>query len=70
MRGLLAHIHDDMYFGDSAFSVGIQLADMCALLISRHLAGYGDSEELYQRIEKLVFKGIVEPNDIDALPMW
>jgi hypothetical protein len=70
MRGLLAHIHDDMYFGDSAFSVGIQFADMCTLLISRHLAGYNESEKLFQRIEKLIFRGIVEPKDVNALPSW
>lgn len=69
-RGLLAHIHDDMYFGDSAYSVGIQLADMCALLVSRHLVGYEDSEELYRRIEKLIFKGMVEPSDTGRLPPW
>jgi hypothetical protein len=63
VRGLLAHIHDDMYFGDSKYSVGIQLADMCTLLISRHLAGFEDSEELYKRIEKLIFKGAIEPSE-------
>jgi hypothetical protein len=59
-RGLLAHIHDDMYFGDSKFSVGIQLADICTLLVSRHLVGYDDTEELFKRIEPLVFMGINE----------
>lgn len=58
VRGLLFHIHDDMYFGDSKFSVGIQLADVCTLLISRHLVGYPDTEELYERIKPLIFKGI------------
>lgn len=57
-RGVLAHIHDDMYFGDSKFSVGIQLADVCTLLISRHLVKCKDTEELYKRIEPLIFKGI------------
>lgn len=59
-RGLLSHIHDDMYFGDSKFSVGIQLADICTLLISRHLVGYSDTEDLYKQIEPLIFKGITE----------
>jgi hypothetical protein len=59
-RGLLAHIHDDMYFGDSKFSVGIQLADICTLMVSRHLVRYEDTEELYKRIEPLIFKGITE----------
>jgi len=60
-RGLLAHIHDDMYFGDSKFSVGIQMADVCTFLISRHLAGYDDTEEMYKRIEPLIFRGTIEP---------
>lgn len=59
-RGLLVHIHDDMYFGDSKFSVGLQLADVCTLLISRHLVGYEDTEPLYKRIEPLIFKAITE----------
>lgn len=63
VRGLLFHIHDDMYFGDSTHSVGIQLADMCTLLISRHLAGFNDSEELYKRVERLIFKGDVKPDE-------
>ena len=57
-RGLLEHIHDDIYFGDSKFSVGLQLADVCTLLISRHLVGYEDTEPLYKRIEPLIFKAI------------
>ncbi len=61
VRGTLEHLHDDMYFGDSKFSKGIQLADICALLIGRHLAGYADTEELYQRLSKSIFKGVVEP---------
>lgn len=59
-RGLLEHIHDDIYFGDSKFSVGIQLADVCALLISRHLVGYDDTEALYKRVQKLICWGIIE----------
>jgi len=33
----LYHSHDAMYFGDSTQSVGIQLADLCAYLLLRHL---------------------------------
>jgi hypothetical protein len=60
-RGILEHLHDDMYFGDSKYSKGIQLADICALLIGRHLAGYSDTEDLYQRLSKHIFKSAVEP---------
>ncbi|HEV2383477.1 MAG TPA: DUF3800 domain-containing protein [Terriglobia bacterium] len=47
---VLQHLADDMYFGDSRDSVGIQLADMCGFVINRHLSGKEDSEYLYQKI--------------------
>lgn len=43
--------HDDMYFGDSRFSLGIQLADVCGYFIARHLAGEIDSDGFYKIIE-------------------
>ncbi|MGA2436089.1 MAG: DUF3800 domain-containing protein [Bryobacteraceae bacterium] len=60
-RGELEHLHDDMYFGDSKYSIGIQLADICMLLIGRHLVGCSDTEDLYQSISKNIFKGDVLP---------
>jgi hypothetical protein len=48
---LPSNLLDDMYFGDSRDSVGIQAADMCAFLIRRHLAGKQDSEWLFRIIE-------------------
>ena len=33
----LWYVHDDMYFGSSKGSVGIQLADLCAYFIAKHL---------------------------------
>ena len=61
VRGKLAHLHDDMYFGDSKFSKGIQLVDICTLLIGRHLVGYSDTEDLYQQLSENIVKSIVEP---------
>jgi len=45
-------IHDDIYFGDSKFSIGIQIADLCSFFIAKHLVG-GDpaAEAFYQIIE-------------------
>jgi hypothetical protein len=57
----LAHIHDDMYFGDSAYSRGIQLADMCCFIVSRHLQGKEDTEFLYKKIEPHIFSAKIEP---------
>ncbi len=35
----LWYVHDDMYFGSSKDSVGIQLADLCGYFIAKHLEG-------------------------------
>jgi hypothetical protein len=45
-----AHFHDDMYFGDSKFSLGIQLADLCAFFIAKHLEKKVEAEGFYQMI--------------------
>jgi Protein of unknown function (DUF3800) len=44
-------IHDDMYFGDSKYSVGIQIADLCAYFIGLYLSNDPDSERFYKIIE-------------------
>jgi hypothetical protein len=61
-RGELDHLHDDMYFGDSAYSVGIQIADICGFLILRHLEGKADTEHLFKDIEPSICYGEVEPH--------
>jgi uncharacterized protein DUF3800 len=60
-RGKGAHLHDDMYFGNSSYSVGLQLADFCAFIILRHLQGKEDTEFLYKKIEKYIYSMKVEP---------
>lgn len=62
VRGMLEHLHDDMYFGDSRFSKGIQLADICMLLIGRHLLDYSDTEDLYQELDKNIMERSLEPS--------
>jgi hypothetical protein len=61
-RGTLEHLHDDMYFGDSAYSVGIQLADICGFIILRHLEGKEDTEYLFKNIEPHICFGDLEPH--------
>jgi Protein of unknown function (DUF3800) len=56
-------LHDDMYFGDSAYSVGIQLADICAFIILRHLQGHEDTEYLYQRMKPQIVSERIEPHN-------
>jgi len=60
--GKLGHVHDDLYFGDSKDSVGIQLADVCSYVIAKHLIGDESIAEFYQIIEKQIVYGRVEPN--------
>jgi hypothetical protein len=47
----LPFVHDDMYFGDSKYSVGIQIADLCSYFIAKHLAGDVESEGFYKMVE-------------------
>ncbi len=59
--GPLRHVHDEMYFGDSADSVGIQMADLCAYFIAKRLEEDFISEGFYRIIEKQVIVSAVEP---------
>jgi hypothetical protein len=49
--GKICNVHDDMYFGDSKFSVGIQLADLCSYFIARHLDNDESVDGFYKMIE-------------------
>jgi hypothetical protein len=55
-RRKLGHLIDDMYFGDSKDSLGIQIADVCGFFISRHLNGYDDLNRFYPIIKDRVWK--------------
>jgi hypothetical protein len=58
----LEHIHDDMYFGDSKDSVGIQLADLSSYFIGKHLeGGDADAERFYEIIEPRIVYSKVAP---------
>jgi hypothetical protein len=58
-----ACLHDDMYFGDSRFSIGIQLADVCGYVIAKHLSNDPDPElqKFYALIEPQVMYSRIEP---------
>jgi hypothetical protein len=47
---MLTSLHDDMYFGDSRYSLGIQIADACSYFIARHLDGDEETESFYNII--------------------
>ena len=62
--GSLWHLHDDMYFGDSKESVGIQTADLCAYFIGKHLKGTDPAAEyFYKIIENSIQYQKIEPED-------
>jgi Protein of unknown function (DUF3800) len=44
----LWRVHDDMYFGDSRDSVGIQVADLCNYFLKRKLEGKNDTDQFYK----------------------
>ncbi|MGO4885927.1 MAG: DUF3800 domain-containing protein [Bryobacteraceae bacterium] len=59
----MAHLQDNVHFGDSRFSVGIQLANFCAYLIDRHLcAPGGDMEGMFRELCPMVVSGRIEPS--------
>jgi len=55
--------HDDMYFGSSADSVGIQLADLCGFFIAKHLKQESaEAEGFYEMIKDRIVYEKVEPD--------
>jgi hypothetical protein len=62
--GELRHIHDDLYFGSSKESIGIQLADMCSYVIGKHLEDDPFVEGFYDMIKEEIKYARIEPNDV------
>jgi hypothetical protein len=48
------YIHDDMYFGSSKDSLGIQLADLCSYFIAKHLESDSASSGFYDIFRDLI----------------
>jgi hypothetical protein len=67
----MPYLHDDMYFGDSRYSVGIQLADLCGYVIAKHLAADPDPDlqRFYELIEPQVMYSRIEPGGQLVHPM-
>jgi hypothetical protein len=65
----LFHFHDDMYFGDSRYSAGIQLADLCSYFIARHLEGDNDIDSFYDMLSPcIVFSETYPPSGQVEIP--
>jgi hypothetical protein len=55
------NLHDDMYFGDSRYSIGIQLADLCGYFIGRHMNGEAEVEGFFNIVEPHIVYSQVYP---------
>jgi hypothetical protein len=66
---LWPHIHDEMYFGNSRESIGLQLADLCAYFIAKHLEGDVACERFYEIIKPHIAYSQVEPEN-KSQPNW
>jgi hypothetical protein len=58
--GLTQYLFDDMYFGDSKNSTGIQMADLCVFAIARNLAHKPD-KGLFDIIKDNIFETSMFP---------
>lgn len=67
VSGLGNYLFDEIYFGESKSSCGIQLADICVFFISRHLAQRPESEGFYNIIHGQIFDSKVYPSKDDDL---
>ena len=63
--GELSNIHDDMYFGSSKYSVGIQIADLGAWLVNRRLtrtSGEDEPNVIYDMLKSQLHCAKVQPD--------
>ncbi len=57
----LWHAHDEMYFGDSRDSIGIQMADVCNYFMLQHLLKREGCREFYEMFEQQAICARPEP---------
>lgn len=50
----LSSLMDDIYFGASKYSIGLQIADLCCWLIACHLRRRPEPEAFYAQIEEYI----------------
>jgi hypothetical protein len=61
-------LHDDMYFGNSQYSIGIQLADLCGFFISKRLEHTSDpnANRFFDMIDRQIMYSRIEPEGKDV----
>lgn len=57
----LPHIHDDMYFGSSQDSIGLQLADLCSYFVGKHLENDQAAEGFYEMFKDQIVYSRLDP---------
>ena len=57
------HLHDALYFGNSKDSGGLQLADLCAYIIRKHLEGDESVAGFYDIFKDQIAFHKIEPQD-------
>lgn len=62
------YLHDDMYFGDSRYSIGIQIADLCGYFIAKHLENYVQTEGFYNIFKDQLMYSRIEPGNLIIHP--
>jgi hypothetical protein len=63
-KGLGLNVFDDLYFGNSKNSIGLQLADICVYVVARHLAQKPDAKGFYDIISTQVFNPKIFPEGL------
>ena len=61
--GWCPHLFDDLFFGNSKDSLGLQLADLCAYFIGKHLEGDKQSLGFYTMLHERILYSKLEPKD-------
>ena len=54
-------VHDDIYFGDSRDSLGIQVADLCNYFLKRKLEGKNNNDQFYKFYARNLICSKAEP---------
>jgi hypothetical protein len=57
----LFRVHDDMYFGSSQDSIGLQIADLCGYFIGKHLEKDQAAEGFYEMFKDQIVYSQIDP---------
>ncbi|MCU1310358.1 MAG: hypothetical protein JWO20_1483 [Candidatus Angelobacter sp.] len=61
LSGALKRIHDDIYFGSSRDSIGLQMSDLCTWVMNRRFMGSPDADQFFEIVKDQVVCADIEP---------